>query len=65
MVAFLVTSKGHFHNFCRKVTMAGVRRLLEKDLELEKHALDPHKKFINEHVGMVSKTDYNIMVISL
>lgn len=45
--------------------MAGVRRLLEKDLELEKHALDPHKKFISEHLEEVSKTDYNIMLFSL
>ncbi|KAI3442715.1 CHZ domain-containing protein [Psidium guajava] len=43
----------YFRANSEKVTMAGVRRLLEKDLELEKHALDPHKKFINEHVGMV------------
>ncbi|XP_048130022.1 glutamic acid-rich protein-like [Rhodamnia argentea] len=43
----------YFRANSEKVTMAVVRRLLEKDLELEKHALDPHKKFINEHVGMV------------
>ncbi|GAV84119.1 CHZ domain-containing protein [Cephalotus follicularis] len=31
-----------------KVTMAGLRRLLEEDLKLEKLALDPYKKFISE-----------------
>ncbi|KAK3230667.1 hypothetical protein Dsin_002548 [Dipteronia sinensis] len=31
-----------------EVTMAGLRRLLEKDLKLVKYALDPRKKFITE-----------------
>ncbi|KAI6689398.1 hypothetical protein NL676_026226 [Syzygium grande] len=43
----------YFRANSEKVTMAGVRRLLEKDLELEKHALDPHKKFISEHLEEV------------
>jgi len=38
----------------RNVTLAGVRRLLEEDLELEKHTLDPLKKLINQQVDEVS-----------
>jgi len=38
----------------RNVTLAGVRRLLEEDLELEKHSLDSLKKFINQQVDEVS-----------
>lgn len=34
--------------------MSGVRRLLEEDLELDKHSLDSHKKFINEQMEVVS-----------
>ncbi|KAF8024971.1 hypothetical protein BT93_F1965 [Corymbia citriodora subsp. variegata] len=43
----------YFRANSEKVTMAGVRRLLEKDLELEKHALDLHKKFISKHLEEV------------
>lgn len=33
--------------------MAGVRRLLEEDLELDKRALDPHKAFISQQLEKV------------
>lgn len=33
-----------------KITMAGLRRLLEEDLRLEKHALDPYKTFISKQL---------------
>uniref|UniRef100_A0A5B7CBB8 Putative glutamic acid-rich protein n=1 Tax=Davidia involucrata TaxID=16924 RepID=A0A5B7CBB8_DAVIN len=35
------------------INMAGVRRLLEEDLELDKKSLDPFKKFISEQVEEV------------
>ena len=35
--------------------MAGVRRVLEEDLELDKNTLDPYKKFITEQLDEVSK----------
>lgn len=38
------------------VTLAGLRRLLEEDLELEKHALDPFKKFISQQVDQVMES---------
>lgn len=36
--------------------MAGFRRLLEEDLDLDKDTLFPFKKFISEQVDKVSKT---------
>ncbi|THG18631.1 hypothetical protein TEA_029955 [Camellia sinensis var. sinensis] len=39
-----------------KITMAGVRQLLEEDLELEKNTLYPFKKFISEQVDEVLKS---------
>ncbi|XP_057993909.1 uncharacterized protein LOC110643824 isoform X2 [Hevea brasiliensis] len=36
-----------------KITMAGLRRLLEEDLRLEKHALDPYKTFISKQLDEV------------
>ncbi|KAL6984380.1 hypothetical protein U1Q18_017758 [Sarracenia purpurea var. burkii] len=38
------------------ITMAGVRRLLEEDLELDKNTLNPFKKFISEQVDEVLKS---------
>lgn len=35
------------------VTMAGLRRLLEEDLKLEKFTLDPYKKFISQQLDEV------------
>ncbi|XP_031373904.1 ABC transporter F family member 4 isoform X1 [Punica granatum] len=43
----------YFKANAEKVTMAGVRRLLEEDLELDKRALDPHKAFIGEQLEKV------------
>ena len=40
--------------FLRSITNAGLRRLLEEDLEFEKHTLDPFKKFISQQVEEVS-----------
>ncbi|XWS23765.1 hypothetical protein CRYUN_Cryun28dG0043300 [Craigia yunnanensis] len=39
-----------------KVTMAGLRRLLEEDLKLDKYTLDPYKKFITEQLDKVLKS---------
>ncbi|KAK8580251.1 hypothetical protein V6N13_143368 [Hibiscus sabdariffa] len=38
------------------VTMAGLRRLLEEDLKLDKYALDPYKTFIAEQLEQVLKS---------
>lgn len=37
----------------RSITLAGLRRLLEEDLELEKRTLDPFKEFISQQVDEV------------
>ncbi|XVE55355.1 hypothetical protein DITRI_Ditri03aG0152000 [Diplodiscus trichospermus] len=39
-----------------KVTMAGLRRLLEEDLKLDKYTLDAYKKFITEELDEVLKS---------
>ncbi|KAI4337802.1 hypothetical protein L6164_016177 [Bauhinia variegata] len=39
-----------------KVTMAGLRRLLEGDLKLDKFTLDPHKKLINQGLDEILKS---------
>jgi hypothetical protein len=41
--------------FChlREITMAGLRRLLEEDLKLDKFSLDPYKKFISKQLDEV------------
>ncbi|XVF36891.1 hypothetical protein REPUB_Repub19eG0097900 [Reevesia pubescens] len=39
-----------------KVTMAGLRRLLEEDLKLDKYKLDSYKKFITEQLDEVLKS---------
>ncbi|KAE8715453.1 auxin-induced protein 5NG4 [Hibiscus syriacus] len=39
-----------------KVTMAGLRRLLEEDLKLDKYALDSYKTFIAEQLDEVLKS---------
>ncbi|TKY74282.1 transcriptional regulator ATRX-like isoform X1 [Spatholobus suberectus] len=36
-----------------KITMAGLRRLLEEDLKLDKFTLDPYKKFISQQLDEV------------
>ncbi|KAI4307282.1 hypothetical protein L6164_030486 [Bauhinia variegata] len=38
------------------VTMAGLRRLLEEDLKLDKFSLDPYKKLINQELDEVLKS---------
>lgn len=35
--------------------MAGVRRVLEDDLKLDKNTLDPYKKYISAQLDEVSK----------
>ncbi|KAL1199520.1 hypothetical protein V5N11_011145 [Cardamine amara subsp. amara] len=40
-----------------EITLAELRRLLEEDLELEKHSLDLYKKFINEELDDVLQVD--------
>ncbi|KAJ7965583.1 DNA ligase 1-like isoform X1 [Quillaja saponaria] len=42
-----------------KVTMAGVRRLLEEDLKLDKYTLDPVKKLISQQLEEVLKSSTN------
>ncbi|KAH1245342.1 hypothetical protein GmHk_06G015703 [Glycine max] len=37
----------------RKITMAGLRRLLEEDLKLDKFTLDPYKKFVSQQLDEV------------
>lgn len=44
--------------------MAGVRRLLEEDLKLDKCALDPHKAFIGQQLEKVSKMAAEVMFLS-
>ncbi|KAL3014456.1 hypothetical protein AAZX31_06G107400 [Glycine max] len=36
-----------------KITMAGLRRLLEEDLKLDKFTLDPYKKFVSQQLDEV------------
>ncbi|GER28258.1 hypothetical protein STAS_04040 [Striga asiatica] len=43
----------HFESNSGNITLAGVRRLLEQDLGLEKNALDPFKKFIGQQIDQV------------
>ncbi|KAK9270245.1 hypothetical protein L1049_025822 [Liquidambar formosana] len=43
----------YFKANSEKVTMAGVRRLLEGDLKLDKHSLDSYKNFISEQLEEV------------
>lgn len=48
--------------FFRNLTLAGVRRLLEEDLGLDKNALDPFKKFISRQIDMVGTIfSYNLI----
>ncbi|KAJ6391641.1 hypothetical protein OIU77_025585 [Salix suchowensis] len=44
-----------FLNF-KDITMAGLRRLLEEDLKLDKFSLDPFKKFISKQLDEVLKS---------
>ncbi|KAL3592418.1 hypothetical protein D5086_011058 [Populus alba] len=39
-----------------EITMAGLRRLLEDDLKLDKFSLDPYKKFISKQLDEVLKS---------
>lgn len=39
--------------YLRSITLAGVRRLLEEDLGLEKNTLDAFKKFIHSQIDEV------------
>ncbi|KAL2539695.1 Histone chaperone domain CHZ [Abeliophyllum distichum] len=43
----------HFMANSEKITLAGVRRLLEEDLGLDKNTLDPFKKLISEQIDQV------------
>ncbi|KAK6144994.1 hypothetical protein DH2020_021814 [Rehmannia glutinosa] len=43
----------HFQANSENITLAGVRRLLEEDLGLEKNTLDPFKKFISQQIDQV------------
>ncbi|CAA0821264.1 Unknown protein [Striga hermonthica] len=43
----------YFESNSGNITLAGVRRLLEQDLGLEKNALDPFKKFIGQQIDQV------------
>lgn len=40
----------HFKDQANSLTLESVRRLLEKDMGLEKFALDEHKRFIRQHL---------------
>ncbi|KAL0403366.1 UNVERIFIED_CONTAM: hypothetical protein Sradi_1977400 [Sesamum radiatum] len=43
----------HFLSNSENLTLAGVRRLLEEDLGLDKNTLDPFKKFISQQIDQV------------
>ncbi|XP_011084757.2 DNA ligase 1 [Sesamum indicum] len=43
----------HFSSNSENLTLAGVRRLLEEDLGLDKNTLDPFKKFISQQIDQV------------
>ncbi|XP_078441208.1 DNA ligase [Wolffia australiana] len=43
----------YFRDNSEKLSLVEVRRLLERDLGLEKNALDPHKKFISQQLDEV------------
>ncbi|KAL4559205.1 hypothetical protein LXL04_031339 [Taraxacum kok-saghyz] len=43
----------HFRSKSEELTVAGVRRLIEEDLELEKFSLDPFKKLISKQLDEV------------
>ncbi|KAG8390748.1 hypothetical protein BUALT_Bualt01G0115800 [Buddleja alternifolia] len=43
----------HFLANSENITLAGVRRLLEEDLGLDKNTLDPFKKFISQKIDQV------------
>ncbi|KAL8532910.1 hypothetical protein ACS0TY_009251 [Phlomoides rotata] len=43
----------HFRANSQSLTLAGVRRLLEEDLGLDKNTLDPFKKFISQQIDQV------------
>ncbi|KAL0452272.1 UNVERIFIED_CONTAM: hypothetical protein Slati_1205300 [Sesamum latifolium] len=43
----------HFLSNSENLTLAGVRRLLEEDLRLDKNTLDPFKKFISQQIDQV------------
>ncbi|KAL3650122.1 hypothetical protein CASFOL_006525 [Castilleja foliolosa] len=43
----------HFQDNSESITLAGVRRLLEEDLGLEKNTLDAFKKFISQEIDQV------------
>ncbi|XP_034675767.1 glutamic acid-rich protein-like [Vitis riparia] len=46
----------YFKAKSENITMAGVRRVLEEDLKLDKKTLDPYKKFISEQLDEVLKS---------
>ncbi|RVX22611.1 hypothetical protein CK203_012547 [Vitis vinifera] len=52
----LIKKSFFFFFFSRNITMAGVRRVLEEDLKLDKKTLDPYKKFISEQLDEVLKS---------
>ncbi|CAK7346995.1 unnamed protein product [Dovyalis caffra] len=44
------------NSYGQEITMAGLRRLLEEDLKLDKFSLDPYKKFISKQLDEVLKS---------
>ncbi|MCD9559294.1 hypothetical protein HAX54_017165 [Datura stramonium] len=49
----------HFKENADSFTLERVRRLIEEDLELEKHALDVHKRFIKQFLEKIVETEYS------
>ncbi|XP_022034749.1 transcription initiation factor TFIID subunit 11 isoform X2 [Helianthus annuus] len=47
----------YFRSKSEELTLAGVRRLLEQDLELEKFSLDPFKKLISKQLDEVLNSE--------
>ncbi|KAK1436454.1 hypothetical protein QVD17_02234 [Tagetes erecta] len=49
----------YFRSKSEELTLAGVRRLLEEDLELQKFSLDPFKKLISKQLDEVLNSESN------
>ncbi|KAF5179433.1 translation initiation factor [Thalictrum thalictroides] len=49
----VIKKASYFRTNSEKITLAGARRLLEEDLKLDKHALDPYKKLVKEQLDKV------------
>lgn len=51
--------------FFSSLTLEGVRRALEKDLDLKIYSLDAHKKFIKQCVDKVRSVVYGAIILKV